>query len=179
MVRLVLDGSAVVVDLVSRALGRGAHVHARTECIAKACKGGLARSMKTSVRADAQEISGQLAGACDRRIAGLLLAARRTRALAVGVDATLEALAKGDAALVVVASDAASVTRDSRVARAIASGDAVAWKTKSELGALLGGEEIASCAVRHDGIASELKKMRAMAEAVGARSSKWWSLEAR
>jgi ribosomal protein L7Ae-like RNA K-turn-binding protein len=178
MVRLVLGGNEIGVDLAGGAVGRGAHVHARSECVAKACKGNIARSFGANVRVDAAGLGARIAEACDRRIAGLLLAARRTRALAIGADATLEAIDAG-APLVVVAVDAASVAKKSSIARAVETGRAVAWGVKAELGALLGTEEVALCAILHAGIAAEVKKTRAMADAVGTRSTKCWSLEAR
>src|SRR5262249_5780488 len=109
MVRVVLGPAGeVAVDVAGGASGRGAHVHARTECLEKACKGGLSRSFKTNVKATAQEIAAQIVEGVERRIRGLIMAAARTRRIAIGADATCGALEEG-AAAVVIASDAGSV----------------------------------------------------------------------
>lgn len=164
MVRLVLgEGGEVAFDLAGGAFGRGAHVHARPECLEKAPR-GLSRAFKQDVRADAREVGAALVAACDRRAAGLVMAARRTRALAVGADASLEAVRKG-APLLVVAVDAGNAATAHEVARAVAEGRAVAWKTKSDLGAWIGEDAVAMLAVRHAGIAGELKTLRAAADA--------------
>jgi predicted RNA-binding protein YlxR (DUF448 family) len=163
MVRLVVAEDEVVFDLAGGAFGRGAHLHARSECIEKAPR-GLARTFKRDPKVDARELAARLSAACDRRMSGLLMAARRTNALAVGADASLEAIHRG-APLVVVAVDAGKIAQTLEVQGAVAEGRAIAWKAKNELGALLGEEAVAICAVRHAGIASELKVLRAAADA--------------
>jgi hypothetical protein len=163
MVRLVVTEEMVVFDLAGGAFGRGAHVHARPSCLEKAPR-GLSRAFRRDAGLDAKELGLRLVAACDRRMGGLLLAARRLRAVALGTDASLDAL-RGGAPLAIVAVDAGSVVSSVEVARAVAAGHAVAWSTKSELGALLGAESIAICAVRHGAIAEELKKVRAAAVA--------------
>jgi predicted RNA-binding protein YlxR (DUF448 family) len=171
MVRLVVSEDEVVFDLAGGAFGRGAHLHARPECIEKAPR-GLARTFKRDPKVHARELAARLLAACDRRAAGLMLAARRTNALAVGADASLEALRR-DAPLAVVAVDAGSIAQTLEVQGAVTEGRAIAWKTKSALGELLGGvtreggqeEVVAIFAVRHAGIAGELKVLRAAADA--------------
>lgn len=163
MVRLVVAEDEVAFDLAGGAFGRGAHLHARPECISKAPR-GLSRTFKRDVRVDGAELARRLSAACDRRMAGLLMAARRTGALAIGADAALEALRRG-APLAVVAVDAAGVAESMEVTSAVAQGRAVAWRTKAELGQLLGETAVAICAVRHAGIAGELQVLRAAADA--------------
>jgi hypothetical protein len=97
-------------------------------------------------------------------MAGLLLAAQRSRQLAVGADAALEALDRG-APLGVVAVDAGTIATTVEVLRCVAEGRTIAWSTRGELGALLGERSVAICAVRHAGIGVELKRMRAAADA--------------
>jgi predicted RNA-binding protein YlxR (DUF448 family) len=162
MLRLALAGPEVVFNAELPG-GRGAHVHPRAECIARTPR-GLARAFKAPVRADASDLGRSLVVACERRMVGLLLAAWRSRSLAIGSDAARAALTDG-APLAIVATDAGSVGRSFEVERAIVSGRAIAWKTKNELGVLLGGEPVALCAVRHAGIASELQFMRAAVDA--------------
>jgi predicted RNA-binding protein YlxR (DUF448 family) len=166
MVRLVVEGGEVAFDLAGGAFGRGAHVHARVDCLGKAPR-GLARSFRREIRVDAAELGRRLEAACDRRLAGLLLAAARLRAVAVGADEATAALRSG-APLVVVAVDAGTVVGKPEVVRAAGEGRAVAWKTKSELGALLGESAVALCAVRHAGIAEWIKNVRAAADAGAA-----------
>ena len=163
MVRLVVADDEVVFDLAGGAFGRGAHLHVRPDCIEKAPR-GLARTFKRDPKVNARELGVRLASACERRMGGLMLAARRTNALAVGTDASLEAVRRG-APLVLVAIDAGTVAQTLEVRGAVAEGRAIAWRTKSELGALLGEEAVAICAVRHAGIASELQVLRAAADA--------------
>lgn len=166
LVRLVVEGDDVVFDLAGGAFGRGAHVHARPACLAGAPR-GLSRAFKREIRIDADAIGRLLVDACDRRMVGLLLAARRTRALAVGTDESLGALRRG-APLAIVAVDAGSVAKSREVGQAVAEGRAIGWKTKVELGAILGESTVAICAVRHDGFAEQLKTLRAAADAGAA-----------
>jgi predicted RNA-binding protein YlxR (DUF448 family) len=170
MLRLVLgpDGEALV-DMAGGSFGRGAHVHARPHCIAKACQGGLSRPFKQNVRVEVDQLATQVGLAADRRIEGLLLAARRTRMVAIGADATTEALAK-DAPLVVVARDAGTIVERSAIARAIASGRAVAWGDKARLGDLLGHGEVAVCAILDTGIAKNIDAARVAADAASSAS---------
>jgi predicted RNA-binding protein YlxR (DUF448 family) len=169
-VRLVVAESEVVFDLAGGSFGRGAHVHTSADCIAKAPR-GIARAFRNgSVRVTAAELGERLVAACDRRMVGLLLSARRIRALAIGQYAAIHALdarrgTQGGSILAIVATDAGNVARTAAVEEAIATGRAVAWKTKSELGALLGEESVAICGVCHAGIAGELKTLRAAADA--------------
>ncbi|HEX8791122.1 MAG TPA: YlxR family protein [Polyangiaceae bacterium] len=165
LVRLVLgDAGEVAFDLAGGAFGRGAHVHPQPACLEKVPR-GLSRAFKQDVRAGAREVGEALVAACDRRAAGLVLAARRTGTLAVGVDASLEAVRRG-APLLLVAVDAGSAAGGAReVERAVAEGRALAWKTRSDLGAWIGEDAVAMLAVRHAGIAGELKNLRAAADA--------------
>jgi predicted RNA-binding protein YlxR (DUF448 family) len=163
MVRLVEAEGLVAFDLAGRAFGRGAHLHARPACLGKAPR-GLSRAFRRDVGVDAKELGSLLVAACGRRMGGLLLSARRLRAVAIGTDASLDAL-RGGAPLAIVAVDAGTVVSSTEIARAVAAGRAVAWSTKAELGALMGGGSIAICAVRHEAIAGELKKVRAAAVA--------------
>jgi predicted RNA-binding protein YlxR (DUF448 family) len=166
MVRLVVAEDEVAFDLAGGAFGRGAHLHPRPECLAKAQR-GLARSFKREIKTGAVELAERLATACDRRMTGLALAARRAGALAIGADAALGALRRG-APLVIVAVDAASIAQATEVQQAVAEGRAIAWRTKNDLGTLLGEEAVAICAVVHTGFAKELRDVRAAADAAAA-----------
>jgi predicted RNA-binding protein YlxR (DUF448 family) len=173
LVRLVLgprspDGTAPVgVDFAGGTHGRGAHVHARKDCLARAAKSGLARSFKQKIDCSAEDLARQVMEGSDRRVTGLLVGAWRARLVAVGADAVTAALDKG-APLAVVATDAGSLVDRGAIGRAIAEGRAVAWKDKGTLGALFGGrEEVAVCAVLNDKVAAEIASARRMADACG------------
>lgn len=157
--------SSVAVDMAGGSFGRGAHVHARKECLTQAAKGGFARSFKCRVEAKAADVATQIVEGCDRRIAGFLMGARRAGHLAIGADAAEAALAKGPAVLV-VAADAGTVTQRGPMAAAIAEGRAVAWMNKAELGALLGRDEVAVCAIVHEAVGEQVVRARRLADAV-------------
>ncbi len=167
-VRLVLGPACeIAVDAAGGGFGRGAHVHGRFACLAKACRGGLSRAFKVQVQSNAEALAIEVSAAFLRRADGLLLAARRAGATAQGADEARSALASG-APLVVVAVDAGSVVQRSEIARAIAEGRACAWSTKSELGRMLGREEVAVCAVTDARMAAAI--VMAVSTADGARS---------
>ena len=165
--RLAVAGGQVVFDLAGGSFGRGAHVHANASCIAKAPR-ALARAFRREgLSVTAAELGERLVIACDRRMVGLLLAARRTGAVAIGGNAATDAIERRDA-FAIVAVDAGRVASSIEVDRATREGRAIAWKKKCELGALLGEEAVAICAVCHVGIAAELKVLRAAADAGAA-----------
>jgi predicted RNA-binding protein YlxR (DUF448 family)/ribosomal protein L7Ae-like RNA K-turn-binding protein len=167
LVRLVVEGDEAVFDLAGGAFGRGAHVHASSACLAAAPR-GLSRAFKREMKTDASALGRLLADACDRRMIGLLLAARRTRALAVGTDESLGALRRGDSRLAIIAVDAGVIVKTREVTRAVAEGGVIAWKTKVDLGAILGESTVAICSVLHEGFAAQLKTLRAAADAGAA-----------
>lgn len=163
MVRVVLGpGGALGVDLAGGAFGRGAHVH--PACIGRACKGGFARVFKTKVVASEQELATMVRDACDRRVAGLLLGARRAGHVTCGADAASQAIDAG--ALALVAVDAGNVAR--RAERAVREGRAVAWGTKSFLGELFGESEVALAAVTHTSLAHEIMRCVVLRTAAGS-----------
>jgi uncharacterized protein len=165
----------VVVDIGSGGSsyrgGRGAHVHPAYDCLAKACKGGFARSFKTKVRADIQTIVGQIEESFERRVQGLVLGARRSGNVAIGADATCDALAQGTG-LAVVACDAGSVAKKQIVTRAAAEGRAVVWKDKATLGKLFGRDEVGIFCVTNAEIAREIQEARSRSEACKGREER-------
>lgn len=165
MVRVVRgpDG-ALGVDLAGGSFGRGAHVH--PACIERACKGGFAKTFKAKVEATSAELSKLVADACDRRIAGLLLGARRAGHVVVGADAASDAIDQG--ALALVAVDAGNVAR--RASRAVSEGRAVAWGTKSFLGELFGESEVALAAVTHPSLAQNVQRCVVLKTAAGSKA---------
>jgi uncharacterized protein len=175
LVRLVLgpkDSSSgaqgVAVDAAGGAFGRGGHVHPNAACIGKACAGGLARTFKGKVEARPDELSAAISDAFLRRAEGLLVSARRARAVAIGGDEARSALAAG-CPLVVVASDAKSIIARTEIASAIAEGRACTWLGKTELGKLLGKDEVAVCAVTDARMATALAEAVRTAQSVRAK----------
>ena len=160
MVRLVIAPSGeLAVDMAGSSFGRGAHVHAQADCLAKACKDGrFSRAFKANVKTAVSDLAGQIVEACDRRMTGLLAAARRASAVALGADSACEAIDDG-APAVIVATDAGKVAQKVSIVNAVAEGRAIAWNDKVGLGVILGRDEVAVCAVRDARIAKELVSM--------------------
>lgn len=191
LVRLVegpegVDGLAVAVDLAggaggTGASGRGAHLHVARECLRKACKHGFSRAFKRAIVVDEGAFAVHVAEVADRRMRGLLVGAQRAGHLALGADAVREALSEGRSALVVVAVDAGAIASSLEIQRAVDGGMAVAWSDKSTLGALFGRDSIAVLSVLHDGLATELRRVREVSAALAAArsDSAWMSPEDR
>lgn len=163
LIRLILGpGGVVAVDPGDGGFGRGAHVHPRPECLAGAVSRGLARAAKGRVHSIHEDpepaakgstgepsqglvplttvsLARAIRTAMGRRIQGLLRAAVRSQGVAIGADAVTGACQRGEAALVVVACDAAAGADLPEIRRAIAEGRAVAWGDKQQLGAIAGG----------------------------------------
>ena len=150
------DGFGVAVDLRGTAPGRGAWVHARQSCVQSAARKGLPRAAKAKVRVDYQTLAAQIAAQADRRASALVGSAWRARRLAAGADAVRAATTTGQP-LLLVARDAAAAAKLSQVKQAQEDGRAVAWGTKSQLGALLGRGEVGVVAIEDDGIAEALR----------------------
>jgi predicted RNA-binding protein YlxR (DUF448 family)/ribosomal protein L7Ae-like RNA K-turn-binding protein len=183
LLRVVLgDEGAVAVDLADSRFGRGAHVHASKECMQKALRGGFAKVFKTKVEGTVEDLGEQIVIAANRRIEGLLVGAFRGKLAIAGADVVREAYREGNAALVIVACDAAAATKHPEIQEAVAEGKAIAWSNKQRLGAIFGRDETAVCAVLHEGVAKAIKSARQCAlPFAGAvvRSEAWWSSEDR
>ena len=181
LLRIVLgENGMLAVDLADSRFGRGSHVHASKECMQKALRGGFAKVFKTKVEGTVEELGEQIVISADRRIEGLLAGARRGKLTIAGADSVREAYREGNAALVIVACDAAAATKHSEIQEAVAEGKAIAWSNKQRLGAIFGRDETAVCAVLHEGVAKAIGSARRMAlPFAGARSEAWWSSEDR
>ena len=158
--------SGVVADLAGGSFGRGAHVHPKMDCIERACRTGLSKSFKMRVAANPLELRAQIIAAAERRIGGLVMAARRTRGVAVGADATCDALDKG-ARVVLIAKDAGSVLGRHSIQRAVADGRSVVWGDKERLGALLGEATVAVSAITYGEIANSILSANALIQSLG------------
>ncbi len=184
LVRVVLDPAdgSLAVDLADSRFGRGAHMHASKECAQKALRGGFAKVFKCKVEGTVESLSEQILAAADRRIEGLLAGARRGKLAISGSDVVRAAYREGTAALIVVASDAAAAAKLPEIQDAVAQGKAIGWSNKQRLGAIFGRDEVAVCAVLHEGVANAIGSARSMAMPFaggGTRSEAWWSAEDR
>ena len=184
LVRVVLglenDTGTLAIDLADSRFGRGAHMHASKECAQKALRGGFAKVFKCKVEGTVESLGAQLAIAADRRIEGLLAGARRGKHAISGSDVVRAAYRDGSAALIVVASDAAAAAKLSEVQEAVSQGKAIGWSNKQRLGAIFGRDEVAVCAVLHEGVARAIGSARRMALPFAeARSEAWSSSEDR
>jgi predicted RNA-binding protein YlxR (DUF448 family) len=165
MVRLVAGvNGEVAVDAAGGAFGRGAHVHPFGDCIERACRGGLSRAFKRDIKQDPKALRASIREAYLRRAVGMLMGARRAGHLVLGADAVRDAK---NASLVLLAADAGTIA--ARFEREIASGRAVAFGTKAELGELFGTGETAVLAVCHQGVARALLDVLSIARAEGTR----------
>lgn len=176
LVRVVLGPEGMLaVDLADSRFGRGAHVHASRECVQKALRGGFAKVFKTKVEGTVQALGEQLTIAADRRIEGLLAGARRGKLAVSGADVVRTAYRDGTAALVIVATDAAAAAKLPEIQEAIGQGKAIAWSNKQRLGATFGRDEVAVCAVLHEGVAKAIGSARRMALPFAEVRSEAWS----
>ncbi|HEX6273350.1 MAG TPA: YlxR family protein [Polyangiaceae bacterium] len=165
LVRVVLgpDGS-LAPDPRGGAFGRGAWLHPRPECLARAIPRGVARALKSEVRTSAEEFSVLLRRAGIRRLLGLVGSAFRARKAAVGATAVEEVLATGQDCLVVVATDAHAAAAGYGVSRAVALGRALAASTKVELGGALGRAEVGVVAILDRGFEAPLREAALLSE---------------
>ncbi len=158
LVRFVLGPDGSVQPELNKHAGRGAWVHPRPECLRDACRKGFAKSFRAPVTARPETLAALLVSGLVRRSRGLLGAALAARKLAVGASEVKDALALGQARLVVVARDARAAAGSSEVEQAIRAGRARAFATKDELGAITRRNETGVVAVLDAGIAEALEK---------------------
>ena len=182
LVRVVLDpgDGTLAIDLADSRFGRGAHVHASKDCVQKALRGGFAKVFKHKVEGTLEAFGEQLVIAADRRIEGLLAGAKRGKLAISGADVVRAAYREGTASLVVVAFDAAAAAKLPEIQEAVSQGKAIAWGNKQRLGTIFGRDEVAVCAVLHEGVAKAIGSARRIAlPFADMRSEAWWSSEDR
>ena len=98
-------------DLRGKAGGRGAHVHANPECLAKAARSGFRRAFRQDVTHETDRLLRDVRDAILVRLRESILVAARSRWVAVGQEAVAEAMRQGRAEIVFLAEDAAEGTR--------------------------------------------------------------------
>jgi predicted RNA-binding protein YlxR (DUF448 family) len=172
MVRLVVSREGeVAVDLAGGKFGRGAHVHASPLCLSTAPR-GLARSFRRPIAVTPQALAAAIVAAAERRARGLLASAARSQDVEIGADRAGQAWESGKARLLVVARDAAAGASVGSVMRAVAAGEAVAWGTKTDLGALVGKSEVAVLGVTSQPLANALRTVVRTASSVADNGGK-------
>jgi predicted RNA-binding protein YlxR (DUF448 family) len=165
LVRLVVgpDGE-VVPDLSGGAFGRGAWVHPRPACVADAVKAGLSRGLKTKVTTSVSVVTELVRKAAERRALSLLQAAERGRLAALGATPLEEAERDGRVELLVLARDAKASAELSAVARLGQRGRVRLFKSKAELGAAFGRDELGLVGLLSADLAREVSRMISVSE---------------
>lgn len=165
LLRLVVgpDGE-IAPDLAGGAFGRGAWVHPRPACVVGAVRGGLSRGLKTKVVADPSQVLQLLRAAASRRAVSLLQAAQRSRNAALGTTALEEAERDGRVELLVLAGDAKASAELSAVTRLARRGKVRLFKTKAELGAAFGRDELALVGLLSPDLSREVSRMISVSE---------------
>jgi len=156
-VRVVLgpDGQAVP-DLSGSGFGRGAWVHPREACLAKALPRGFSKSMKNTVTTSVAEFASALRAQAERRAYSLVGSAFRARKAAAGSTAVRDAFTAGQVKLVLVATDARAAAETPWVDALVKSGKARAFGSKELLGRVIGRPETGVIAILDDGITTAL-----------------------
>lgn len=138
----------------------------------------LSKSNNGLVPLEPASLAAAMIRAIERRALGLLLAAARAHKVAPGADAVTGAVGRGEAHLVVVATDAAAAAELPAVRRAVTDGRAVAWGTKQVLAASCSSaasskriEGLGVVAILDDRIAAALRAAVHAAAALSSLSS--------
>ncbi len=166
LLRLVVDpdGPRLVPDPRRRLPGRGVSVHPTPECLRRAVeRGGFARSLRMKIATDWAGLCAVVAAQYERRLEGLLLAARRNQSLVMGTEAVRRTLTEQPVPLLLVTRDAASRREELAEQAVRLGGRCVVYGTKSELGRLMGRAELGVMAILDAGIAGEVVAVAARA----------------
>lgn len=161
LLRFVLGPDGRLVPDVTRKLpGRGVSVHPARACLEAAVRrGGFARGFRRPVDTDLEQLRAVTVEQYRRRLAGLLMSARRAGKLAIGTDAVRGKMREQPPALLLVAEDAAG-RRDELLESARRLGEmCVVYGNKIELGRLFGRTEVGVLAVADRGIAGEVVRV--------------------
>ena len=156
MVRFVIGpGGAVVPDIRGRLPGRGIWVSADHDALSKAARRNLfskaARVRVTVPDGLPASVDAQLAG----RIVELLSLARRGGGAVCGFERTREALARGDAAVLLQAEDG-SERQKSRLRPPPGEATAITCLRAREMGLAFGRERVIHAAVAKGGLSSRM-----------------------
>jgi predicted RNA-binding protein YlxR (DUF448 family)/ribosomal protein L30E len=158
------DEPRLVPDPRRRLPGRGVSVHPTRDCLRRAVeRGGFARALRMKLAVDTEALCALVAAQYERRLEGLLAAARRNRSLVMGTEAVRTAFAEQAVPLLIVAHDAAGRREELTEQAMRLGGHCVVYGTKSELGRLMGRAELGVMAILDPGIAREVVAVAARA----------------
>ena len=146
----------LVPDFANRLPGRGVWVHPRAACLKQSARGGFSRALRQRVDVGFADVSALARAQIERRIRGLLLAAQRRRAIALGTDAVRLAVAACATHLLLVAKDAAGRRAELVTLASERSVPVIELASKDELGHLTGKETLGFIAVLDSQIAREI-----------------------
>lgn len=148
---------SLVPDIGRKLPGRGVSVHPKRACLDLAVKrGGFAKSLERAVSVDAPTLAVQSAAQYRARALGLLLAAGRARKLAIGTDATKEAIEAKRANALLVTRDAAGRREELEHMAQGLGARCIVFGDKQEIGGLYGRPEVSVLAILDSGIAEEV-----------------------
>ena len=134
------DPPTLAPDVRRRAPGRGVSVHPRFSCVDAAVRtGGFRRALGINP-GEARELATLAASQYERRAQGLLMAAQRSKNLALGTEAVRDAIAERRVRMLVVARDAEGSRQDLTDGAARLGKDCLVWSDKDGLGKLFGRE---------------------------------------
>jgi len=160
MLRLVLlgDPPRLVPDVRRRAPGRGVSVHPRRECVEKVLRGKSVQRVfqRAVVPPSVDDLVEWAIGQYQRRIEGLIIAAQRSRHIAIGREAVRDAINRRSVALLIQAADdnqGAWMHSDAVTRFNIGS---VVYGTKESNGRLFGREAVGVLAILDRGIAESI-----------------------
>jgi hypothetical protein len=162
LIRCILtpDGG-IAADLKGGSFGRGAWLHPRPQCLQSAVKKGFARSFRSKVDVTTVDLCRVIAEAAERRLFGLLQAARARRSLIFGRDSVQKQLHQVKVGL--LATDAPSLTNEGFIRELGSAGRLIVWGNKGTFGAWLGRADVAILAVTEDGLAERVAQTVALA----------------
>jgi predicted RNA-binding protein YlxR (DUF448 family) len=153
----------IAFDLAGGSFGRGAWVHARTDCLAKSVR-GLGRALRAPITASLLEIYQGLLAAAWRRAESLTRSAKRAGHLLIGAEAGSLVWRTGKVAIAVVAEDARAGALVPWVRDALQAGCILFGPPKSILGKWCGHEQVAIAAITDSGLAKALARAIAIAQ---------------
>jgi ribosomal protein L7Ae-like RNA K-turn-binding protein len=132
-------------------------VHPRFGCVEAAVRtGALRRGLEVAETPSARVLADSAAAQYTRRAEGLLLAARRSRHLALGTEAVRDTIATRSVRLLIVAHDAEGSREELTGAAKRLGRSCLVWSNQRELGRLCGRALLSIVAVSDAGIAHEL-----------------------
>lgn len=133
--------------------GRGAHVHARQECLERAVRKGFARAFRRQIRLSPNELSGLLKQRLETSLSRTLGAARRQKALR-SIPTTDEPCLRLGA-------------MDTSLAPLPPASKRVFAGTKKQLGALVKQPDAEEIAIVHPGLAARVQMICELASGAG------------